>query len=77
MRIMGRISTRMAAISDDTPQDVYNPLQFVGEHVLTHQHARTDNFDNIERFYNPLKQRKLVERLHKQSLLTQRFMKLG
>jgi putative transposase len=39
-------------------------------HYLTHQAARTDVFDYIERFYNPLKQRKLEERLLKQSLLT-------
>lgn len=43
----------------------------------THQQARTDIFDYIERFYNPLKQRKLDERLAKQSLLTQPSVKSG
>ena len=46
-------------------------------HYLTHQQARTDIFDYIELFYNPLKQRKLEERLLAQSLLTQLSVESG
>jgi len=46
-------------------------------HYRTHQEARTDIFDYIERFYNPLKQRKLKERIKQQSLLTQLSVESG
>ena len=46
-------------------------------YYLTHQQARTDIFDYIERFYNPLKQRKLEERIKNDSLLTQLSVKSG
>ena len=46
-------------------------------HYLSHQQARSDIFDYIERFYNPLKQRKLEERMLKQSLLTQLSVESG
>ena len=46
-------------------------------YYLTHQQARSDIFDYIERFYNPLKQRKLEERIKHQSLLTQLSVKKG
>ena len=46
-------------------------------HYLTHQQARSDIFDYIERFYNPLRQRKLEERFNKKSLLTQLSVESG
>ena len=46
-----------------------------GQVYLLLTQARTDSFDYIERFYNPLKQRKLEEPLLKQSLLTQLSVK--
>ena len=42
-----------------------------------HQQARSDIFDYIERFYNPLKQRKLERRINSDSLLTQLSVKTG
>ncbi len=46
-------------------------------HYLTRQEARTDIFDYIERFYSPLKQRKLEERINRKSLLTHPSVKMG